>query len=159
MELHKLSNAEGATHKRKRVARGHGSGHGKTACRGHKGQKSRSGYSRKPAFEGGQMPLNRRLPKRGFYHEQRHPLAEVNLDLLAVKFADGTVITTDLLQEQGVVKVRSGGVKLLGRGDIQGKKFTIKVQAASSGAKEKIEKAGGTIEIVPLVSAIETVAE
>ncbi len=147
MELHNLQPAAGAKHKRKRVGRGHGSGNGKTAGRGHKGQKSRSGYSRKLGFEGGQMPINRRLPKRGFYHEKRHGFAEVNLDLLAVKFDDGAVITTEMLREQGIVKMQAGGVKLLGRGDL-GKKFTIKVEAASASAREKVAAAGGTLEIV-----------
>jgi len=147
MELHNLQHAEGAKKKAKRVARGHASGHGKTATRGHKGQKSRSGYSSKPGFEGGQMPLNRRLPKRGFNHQQRHPLAELNLDVLAAKFDDGAVITTESLRELGIVKDLSGGVKLLGRGDVDGKKFTVRVEAVSAGAKEKIEKAGGAVEL------------
>ena len=149
MELHNLQHADGAKKKMKRVARGHVSGTGKTAGRGHKGQKSRSGYSRKPAFEGGQMPLNRRLPKRGFNHQPRHPMAELNLDVLALKFEDGDVVTTDTLQERGIVKVMAGGVKLLGRGDVDGKKFTVRVEAASAGAREKIEKAGGAVELVP----------
>ena len=148
MELHNLQHADGAKKKAKRVARGHASGHGKTATRGHKGQKSRSGYSRKPAFEGGQMPLNRRLPKRGFNHRDRHPLAELNLDVLATKFEDGAVVTTDILRELGIVKVLAGGVKLLGRGDVDGKKFTVRVEAVSAGAKDKIEKAGGVVELV-----------
>lgn len=153
MELHNLQHADGAKKKTKRVARGHASGHGKTATRGHKGQKSRSGYSRKPAFEGGQMPLNRRLPKRGFNHQQRHPLAEINLDVLAGKFEDGAVISTATLQEHGIVKVLSGGVKLLGRGEVDGKKFTVRVEAVSAGAKEKIEKAGGVVELVAAPAA------
>lgn len=148
MELHNLQHADGAKKKMKRVARGHASGTGKTAGRGHKGQKSRSGYSRKPAFEGGQMPLNRRLPKRGFNHRDRHPMAELNLDVLALKFEDGAVVTTATLQECGIVKVMAGGVKLLGRGDVDGKKFTVRVEAVSAGAKEKIEKAGGVVELV-----------
>jgi large subunit ribosomal protein L15 len=160
MELHSLQHADGAKKKAKRVARGHASGHGKTATRGHKGQKSRSGYSRKPAFEGGQMPLNRRLPKRGFNHQQRHPLAELNLDVLASKFEDGAVITTDSLRELGIVKVLAGGVKLLGRGDVDGKKFTVRVEAVSAGAKDKIEKAGGAVELVGAPeAAAEAVAE
>ncbi len=156
MELHTLQHADGAKKKAKRVGRGHASGNGKTAGRGHKGQKSRSGYSRKPAFEGGQMPLNRRLPKRGFNHQQRHPFAELNLDVLATKFEDGAVITTDTLRERGIVKVLAGGVKILGRGDVDGKKFTVRVEAVSAGAKEKIEKAGGAVE---LVAAPEAAAE
>ncbi len=159
MELHNLQHADGAKKKMKRVARGHASGTGKTAGRGHKGQKSRSGYSRKPAFEGGQMPLNRRLPKRGFNHESRHPMAELNLDVLALKFEDGDVVTTDTLQERGIVKIMAGGVKLLGRGDVDGKKFTIRVEAASAGAREKIEKAGGAVELVLAPAAAEAAAK
>lgn len=157
MELHSLSNGSAVKKARKRVGRGHGSGNGKTAGRGHKGQKSRSGYTRKLGFEGGQMPLNRRLPKRGFHHENRHPLAEVNLDVLADKFEDGEIVSTDTLQERGIVRVLSGGVKLLGRGE-PGKKLTIRVQAASAGAREKVEKAGGTLEIIPFAGAAAPVA-
>ena len=99
------------------------------------------------------MPLNRRLPKRGFNHRDRHPLAELNLDVLAAKFEDGAVITTDALRELGIVKVLAGGVKLLGRGDVDGKKFTVRVEAASAAAKEKIEKAGGAVELVAAPAA------
>lgn len=148
MELHSLSNGAAVKKARKRVGRGHGSGNGKTAGRGHKGQKSRSGYTRKLGFEGGQMPLNRRLPKRGFYHEKRHPMAEINLDVLADRFNDGDVVSTDTLQERGIVRLLAGGVKLLGRGEIT-KKLTVRVQAASAAARVKIEKAGGVLEIIP----------
>lgn len=147
MELHSLQNAPGARKGRKRVGRGQGSGTGKTSGRGHKGQKSRSGYSSKPGFEGGQMPLHRRLPKRGFYHENRHELAEINLDVLEHRFEDGAVITVDVLRDAGIVKVRRGGVKLLGRGELT-KRFQISVQAASAGARAKIAQAGGSLEIV-----------
>lgn len=152
MELHTLKAGPGANKKPKRVARGHGSGNGKTAGRGHKGQKSRSGYSRKMGFEGGQMPLNRRLPKRGFYHEKRRPFAEINIDVLADKFADGDLITTEMLQERGIVKTECAGVKLLGRGEIT-KKFTIRVEQASASAKAKVEQAGGTLELVSAAPA------
>ena len=143
MELHTLKPAEGARRKRKRVGRGAGSGHGKTSGRGSKGQQARSGYKRKSAFEGGQMPLNRRLPKRGFGHEKRHPFAEVNVDVLVDRFEDGAEITTSMLQELGIVKKLAGGVKLLGRGEVT-KRFTIRVEAA-----------GGTLEIIPAPGAAE----
>ncbi len=104
------------------------------------------------------MPLNRRLPKRGFNHQKRHPMAELNLDVLAIKFEDGAVITTDTLQERGIVKVLAGGVKLLGRGDVDGKKFTVRVEAVSASAKEKIEKAGGAVELVVAPEAAVEVA-
>lgn len=147
MELHTLRPADGARHRRKRVGRGAGSGHGKTSGRGHKGQQARSGYKRKAAFEGGQMPLNRRLPKRGFGHEKRHPVAEVNIDVLTDRFEDGAEITSSMLQELGIVKKLAGGVKLLGRGKLT-KRFTIRVEAASESARRKVEAAGGTLEIL-----------
>lgn len=151
MELHALKSASGARKSKKRVARGHGSGWGKTAGRGHKGQKSRSGYTRKPGFEGGQMPLNRRLPKRGFYHEKRYPLAEINLDALDKAFNDGDEVTVEKLHDARLVKVARGGVKVLGRGKIT-KRLNLKVQAVSAGAQAKIEEAGGAVAIVELAS-------
>jgi len=147
MELHTLKSAPGARKSSKRVARGHGSGSGKTAGRGHKRQKSRSGYHQKAGFEGGQMPLNRRLPKRGFYHEKRHPLAEINLDVLEGAFKDGDVITVDSLRAARIIKTAAGGVKLLGRGELT-KRLTLKVQAVSASARAKVETAGGTVEII-----------
>ncbi len=152
MELHTLKPADGAKRKPKRVGRGAGSGHGKTSGRGHKGQQARSGYKRKAAFEGGQMPLNRRLPKRGFGHEKRHPFAEVNIDVLGDRFEDGAEITTSMLQELGIVKKTAGGVKLLGRGELA-KRFVIRVNAASESARRKVEAAGGTLEIIPALGA------
>lgn len=154
MELHSLKAGPGAHKKAKRKARGHGSGNGKTAGRGYNGQKSRSGYSRKMGFEGGQMPLNRRLPKRGFFHEKRRPFAEINIDVLADRFADGDLITTEMLQERGIVKTLCAGVKLLGRGELT-KKLTIRVEQASASAKAKVEKAGGTLELVTATPAAE----
>ncbi len=147
IELHNLKSAPGARKNRKRVGRGEGSGTGKTAGRGSKGQKARSGYSRRAGFEGGQMPLHRRLPKRGFNHEQRHPFAEVNLDVLEKHFDEGAVICTETLRQAGVVKRVSGGVKLLGRGEVT-KRFAVSVQAASEAARRKIEGAGGSLTLV-----------
>ena len=157
MELHALKSASGARKGKKRVARGHGSGWGKTAGRGHKGQKSRSGYTRKPGFEGGQMPLIRRLPKRGFYHEKRYPLAEINLDVLESAFNDGDEITVETLREARIIKTARGGVKVLGRGEIK-KRLNLKVQAVSASARVKVEQAGGAVEIVGMLSG-DTAAE
>lgn len=134
---------------RKRKGRGPSSGNGKTCGRGHKGQKSRSGAPRKRGFEGGQMPLNRRLPKRGFWHEGRYPMAIINLDLMDRSFEDGAEITGQALFIEGLIPRERGGVKVLGRGELT-KKFVIKVQAATDSARQKIEAAGGTVEIVPL---------
>jgi large subunit ribosomal protein L15 len=149
MDLSTLTMAPGARKKRKRVGRGPGSGNGKTAGRGHKGQKSRSGYSRRAGFEGGQMPLNRRLPKRGFRHQKRHPFALVNLGLVEEAFEAGAEVTPASLAESGVVEPLKGGVKLLARGELT-KALTVKVNAVSESARKKIEAAGGTIEIVPV---------
>jgi large subunit ribosomal protein L15 len=136
---------------RKRVGRGPGSGNGKTAGRGHKGAKSRSGYSRKAGFEGGQMPLNRRLPKRGFHHGDRFPFAIVNLDSLGKLFEDGAEVTPESLQAIGLVRETKGGVKVLGRGEVA-KRLVVKAHAVSDGARQKIEAAGGSVEILPAVS-------
>jgi large subunit ribosomal protein L15 len=153
VELNTLS--PGPRKQRKRVGRGPGSGSGKTSGRGHKGQGSRAGYSRRPGFEGGQMPLHRRLPKRGFNHKQRHPLASVNLDILEKAFEDGAEITSALIVERGLAKALAGGVKLLGRGDLT-KKFQITVNGISASAKTKIEHAGGsvTVELIPVARAV-----
>jgi len=151
MELHGLKSAPGARKNKKRVARGHGSGSGKTAGRGHKGQKSRSGFSMPAGFEGGQMPLHRRLPKRGFHHRKRHSMAEINLDVVDSAFRQGEEVTVDKLRELGIVKTAVGGVKLLGRGELT-KPLNLKVQAASATARAKVEKAGGVLEIVQMVS-------
>lgn len=147
MELHTLKNAPGARKKRKRVGRGPGSGNGKTAGRGHKGQKSRSGNSRHYGFEGGQMPLHRRLPKRGFNHGARWPMAIVNIDSLDKAFDDGAEITTEAIVKTGLARDTKGGVKILGRGETT-KKFSLKVQAVSPGAQAKIEATGGTVEFI-----------
>jgi large subunit ribosomal protein L15 len=159
MELYNLKSAPGARKKRKRVGRGPGSGSGKTSGRGHKGQKSRAGYSHKYGFEGGQMPLHRRLPKRGFTHRKRWPTAIINVDLLDRLFNDGDEVTVGKLVSAKIIPERAGGVKVLGRGDLT-KKLTVRVQAASPSAKEKIESAGGSLELVKMaVHAVETAEE
>lgn len=147
MELHDLKNNPGARKKRKRVGRGPGSGHGKTSCRGQKGQKSRAGYSRHFGFEGGQMPLHRRLPKRGFHHENRWPMAVVNVDVLEKAFEAGAEVTAEAVVAAGLTRTTRGGLKVLGRGELT-KALTIKVQAISPSAQKKIEAAGGSVEII-----------
>lgn len=145
MRLHNLKPAAGSRHRRKRRGCGESSGHGKTSGRGHKGQKARSGGSIRPGFEGGQMPLVRRLPKRGFSNARfRVRYAPVNVGALN-DFEDGTEVTEALLRERGIVKGRWDGIKLLGDGDLK-RRLTLKISAASSQAREKIQKAGGTVE-------------
>jgi large subunit ribosomal protein L15 len=141
MKLHDLTPAKGSKKDKKRVGRGPGSGLGKTAGRGHKGQRSRSGYSRRPGFEGGQMPLVRRLPKRGFTNIFRKEFAVVNLADLAELEGE---ITPELLAESGRVR-RGRMVKVLGDGEIT-RALTVKAHAFSASAREKIEAAGGTVE-------------
>ncbi len=158
MELNELSTAAGATKNRKRVGRGPGSGNGKTSGRGHKGQQSRSGYSRNYGFEGGQMPLHRRIPKRGFNHGDRWPQAITNLDVIDKLFKAGAEVNQASLVEVGLIRDTAGGVKVLGRGEIT-KKLNFKVQAISPGAKEKIEAAGGSVEIVSLKTAAQAPVE
>ncbi len=144
MRLHDLKPAPGARHRKKRVGCGESSGHGKTSGKGHKGQKSRSGASQRPGFEGGQMPLARRLPKRGFNNARfKTQYAVVNVSLLEERFEDGAVINETTLREARVVKGRYDGIKLLGDGDLK-KKFTVEVDKISATAREKIEKAGGS---------------
>ena len=146
MDLHSLQTTEGSKHRRIRLGRGRASGKGKTSGRGHKGQMSRTGSVHKPLFEGGQMPLVRKLPKRGFNNFTRKTYVPVNLDALS-KFDEGTEITIELLKEKGLVNGRFDGVKILGNGSVE-KKLTVKVNAFSATAKEKIEAAGGSCEIV-----------
>lgn len=146
MDLHSLQTTEGSKQRKIRVGRGRASGKGKTAGRGHKGQYARTGHKHKPLFEGGQMPLVRKLPKRGFNNINSKSILPVNVDALAA-FAEGSVVTIDLLKEQGLVKGHFDGVKILGNGNVE-KKLTVKVNAFSASAKEKIEAAGGTCEIV-----------
>jgi large subunit ribosomal protein L15 len=146
MELHSLKPAEGSTHRRMRVGRGRASGKGKTSGRGHKGAYARSGHKHKPLFEGGQMPMARRIPKRGFSNVNRQVLAPVNVATLNA-FEAGTSVTIELLRQAGFVKGNWDGVKILGNGEIT-KKIAVKVSAFSATAKEKIEAAGGSCETV-----------
>jgi large subunit ribosomal protein L15 len=146
MNLHSLQTTEGSKHRRIRLGRGRASGKGKTSGRGHKGQMSRTGSVHKPLFEGGQMPLVRKLPKRGFTNFTRKTFVPVNLDALA-KFDEGTEVTIELLKEKGLVNGRFDGVKILGNGSID-KALNIKVTAFSASAKEKIEAAGGRCETI-----------
>jgi large subunit ribosomal protein L15 len=147
MDLSNLRKPKGATHAKKRVGRGQGSGNGKTAGRGHKGAKSRSGWKRKRGFEGGQMPLHRRVPKRGFHNAFRTEYAVVNLDVLADRFDEGTVITPDLLRERGLIHSARQPIKVLARGDVA-KKLTVRAHKFSGKAAEKIAAAGGTVEVI-----------
>lgn len=144
MELNDLRPALGSTRDRKRIGRGHGSGHGKTATKGHKGQKARSGGSVKPGFEGGQMPMQRRLPKRGFTPLTRKEYSLVNLTQLDA-FESGSVIDTEALRKAGFVGKVRDGVKVLADGELT-KPLTVKAHKFSAAARTKIEAAGGTAE-------------
>jgi len=144
--LHNLSPAKGATSAPKRKGRGHASGNGKTAGRGHKGQKSRSGGGTRIGFEGGQMPLARRVPKRGFNNIFAKPLTAINVAALN-RFPDGTTVGVDELLEEGVLSKCEYGLKVLGNGTMT-KKITVKASAFSESAKKKIEKAGGKAEVI-----------
>ena len=146
MDLSNLKPAEGSKHSDNfRRGRGHGSGNGKTAGKGHKGQKARSGSPR-PGFEGGQMPLYRRIPKRGFTNINTKNIVGINVTALE-RFDNDTVVTVETLLEAGVIKNPRDGVKILGNSEIT-KKLTVKVDAFSEGAKSKIEAAGGTCEVI-----------
>jgi large subunit ribosomal protein L15 len=147
MSLTGLKPPKGAKHAKKRVGRGQGSGHGKTAARGHKGAKSRSGFTHKRGFEGGQMPLHRRMPKRGFHNPFRVDYAVVNLDTIADVFDAGSEVTPELLQERGLIGGGRRKVKVLARGDIS-KKLTVRAHKFSGKAEEKITAAGGTAEVL-----------
>lgn len=147
MELHDLHPASGAKKARKRIGRGPGSGTGKTAGRGHKGQKSRSGYSRRYGFEGGQMPLVRRIPKRGFYNVFRVSYQVVNLRDLERVFADGDTVSAEVLAEKGLVRGGNKPIKILGDGELK-KKLTVQADKFSQSARAGIEKAGGSCEVV-----------
>jgi large subunit ribosomal protein L15 len=146
LKLHELKSNEGTRKERKRVGRGMGSGNGKTSGRGHKGQKARSGGGVRPGFEGGQMPLFQRLPKRGFTNIHRKEYAIVNLEVLN-RFEDGTEVTPELLKETGVVSNMKSGVKVLAKGNLE-KKLTVKAHKFSASAKEAIEAAGGKTEVI-----------
>ena len=146
MNLSELKPAAGSTHSANfRVGRGHGSGNGKTAGKGHKGQKARSGAPR-PGFEGGQMPLDRRLPKRGFTNRNTKDIVSINITELN-RFEDGAVVTIETLVENGVIKNPKDGVKILGNGELT-KKLTVKANAFSASAAEKIQALGGTTEVI-----------
>jgi len=147
MDLSNLKPADRSTKNKKRVGRGHGTGQGAQAGRGHKGAQSRSGFKFKRGFEGGQMPLHRRIPKRGFFNQFRTEYAVVNLDALAEVFESGTVITPDLLRERGLVHGKRQPIKVLARGDVS-KKLTVHAHKFSGKAAEKIAAAGGTAEMI-----------
>lgn len=147
MKLHELSPAPGSTSAPKRKGRGAGSGNGKTAGKGHKGQNARSGGGVRPGFEGGQLPLQRRLPKRGFVNIFETKYAIVNISDLNEKFEDGAVIDSQAIIASGLVRKEYDGIKVLGNGEIT-KNLTVKAKAFSKSAKEKIEKAGGKTEVI-----------
>lgn len=147
MNLHDLQPNPGAKHRTKRLGKGESSGLGKTSGKGHKGQKSRSGGTIRPGFEGGQMPLHRRLPKRGFNNFTfRDKIAVVNLARIEEKFEDGETVSEETLRERNLMKGVYDAVKVLGQGDLT-KKLTFKVNLVSKTAQEKIEKAGGSVEL------------
>ena len=147
MDLSNLQPPKGATHSKKRIGRGQGSGTGQTAGRGHKGAQSRSGFKRKRGFEGGQMPLHRRVPKRGFRNPFRVEYAVVNLDTVADRFEAGTVVTPELLHARGVVRQADRRIKILARGDVS-KALTVQAHRFSAKAAEKIAAAGGQAEVL-----------
>ena len=146
MKIHELGAIEGATKEVKRVGRGHGSGNGKTAGKGHKGQKARAGRGQRFGFEGGQMPLQRRVPKRGFNNIFAKEFVSVNVNSLNA-FEDGAVVDAAALIEKGIIKKEYDGVKILGNGEIT-KKLTVKAVAFSAAAKDKITAAGGKYEVL-----------
>ena len=146
MKLHELSPAPGSTHETKRKGRGISSSNGKTAGRGHKGQWARSGGGVRPGFEGGQMPLTRRLPKRGFNNVFAKEYSEVNVAKLNI-FEDGAEVTFETLVEKGLANKNADGVRILGNGKLE-KKLTVKAHGITAGAKEKIEAAGGKAEVI-----------
>ena len=146
MKLHELSPAPGSVRDVKRIGRGHGSGNGKTAGKGHKGQKARAGRGIRAGFEGGQMPLHRRIPKRGFNNIFATPYTTINVAILN-RFEDGAVVNAEALLNAGIIKKAPHGVKVLGNGKIE-KSLTVQVAAFSESAKAKIEAAGGKAEVI-----------
>lgn len=146
MKLNQLTAAPGSTQERKRIGRGCGSGTGKTAGKGHKGQKARAGHGMRPGFEGGQMPLQRRIPKRGFNNIFAQEILSVNVGVLN-RFEDGATVDYAALKEAGIVKKSCDGVKILSNGELK-KKLTVKASAFSEAAKAKIEAAGGKAEVI-----------
>ena len=147
LSLNNLHPAKGSTHKKKRVGRGPGSGLGKTAGRGHKGQKSRSGYSSRPGFEGGQMPLQRRLPKRGFTNIFKKEWIEISLGKIEENFSAGDEITPEILHKRGLIKKAKHDLVILGNGDVT-KSLNISAHRFTKTAKDKIEKAGGSANVI-----------
>ena len=147
MDLSNLKPAAGSKSAKKRIGRGHGSGQGVQAGRGHKGAKSRSGFTFKRGFEGGQMPLHRRIPKRGFTNQFRVEYAVINLDTLEARFEAGTVVTPELLRERGLVHGTRRPIKVLGRGELA-KQLTVHAHKFSGTAAEKIAAAGGATEVL-----------
>lgn len=146
MKLHELKANPGARTNRKRIGRGHGSGTGKTAGKGHKGQLARSGGSSAPGFEGGQTPIYRRIPKRGFTNFTRKEYVAVNIETLN-RFEDGTEVTPELLALSGIAKQQQDGIKILGEGKLE-KKLVVRAHKFSKTAKEAIEQAGGSVEVI-----------
>ncbi len=146
MKLNHLTATPGATKERKRIGRGYGAGTGKTAGKGHKGQKARAGHGQKPGFEGGQMPMQRRLPKRGFNNIFAKEIISINVGSLN-KFEDGASVDAAALIEAGILKKDCDGIKILSNGTLT-KKLTVKANAFSAAAKEKIEAAGGKAEVI-----------
>ncbi|HCA29384.1 MAG TPA: 50S ribosomal protein L15 [Ruminococcaceae bacterium] len=146
MKLHELTAVPGSNKAPKRIGRGHGSGQGKTAGKGHKGQKARAGRGMRPGFEGGQMPLQRRIPKRGFNNIFAKKIIGINVGALE-KFDNGSVVDTQALIDAGIVKTCCDGIKILGNGKLT-KKLDVKVTAYSEAAKQKIETAGGKAEVI-----------
>ena len=147
MRLHELSPVDGSKKDVKRIGRGHGSGWGKTSGKGHKGQKARSGGSISPGFEGGQMPLQRRVPKRGFNNIFIKKIVALNVNQLDAKFDNGAVVDAEALKNAGLVKNSFDGIKILGNGELT-KSLTVRVDGFSAAAKEAIEKAGGKAEVI-----------
>ncbi len=146
MKLNQLTATPGATKERKRIGRGYGAGTGKTAGKGHKGQKARAGHGMRPGFEGGQMPMQRRMPKRGFNNIFAKEIVSINVGALN-KFEDGAAVDAAALIQAGIVKKSCDGIKILSNGQLQ-KKLTVKANAFSQAAKEKIEAAGGKAEVI-----------
>lgn len=146
MKMHELAPAFGSTKEAKRIGRGHGSGNGKTAGKGHKGQKARAGHGMRPGFEGGQMPLQRRVPKRGFNNIFAEEWAAINLSALEV-FEDGATVDAAALADKGIVKKANLPIKVLGNGKLT-KKLTVKLNAFSASAAEKINSVGGKAEVI-----------
>ena len=158
LSLNNLHPTPGSTHKKKRVGRGPGSGLGKTAGRGHKGQKSRSGYSSRPGFEGGQMPLQRRLPKRGFTNIFKKQWIEIALEKIDNNFNAGDEVTPEMLHERGLIKKAKHDLVILGNGELT-KAIKISAHRFTKAAKEKIEKAGGTATVIVRTPAAAPAAE